>query len=450
MGDIDGNRSLKLGAAPVAAVCLFTLFFVSNASAKRVLVTDIRVWSTPRYARVVIHLDGPALFTYNRLRSPNRIYVDIKGAVLRLRENQKKIQARGVLKGVRVGRNIPSVPRIVLDLNKIGSYKVFSLAAPTRIVVDVEAPRPKPVAARRAIAVKWGPPASEPRPNTTAHPQPKRKDHVGPTPKGSSIPAKPVKTVSPPRKIEKRISPDEWSLAERFRRGLGKIVIDPGHGGKDPGAIGRTGVYEKQLVLDIANRLARALRRRLKAKVLLTRTRDNFIPLEERTAFANTQQADLFVSIHANSSPSRRLHGIETYLLSEATDERALKVAARENGVPVKELNDLQVILSDLRMRGQINQSVPFAESVQEEVISYLSRRYSRVRNLGVKQAPFYVLLGAQMPSVLVEVGFLSNRLGERRLKSPKYRQFLATSISRGIRRFVKQKRLARQLDEPQ
>jgi N-acetylmuramoyl-L-alanine amidase len=237
------------------------------------------------------------------------------------------------------------------------------------------------------------------------------------------------------------------SLAERFRRGFGKIVIDPGHGGKDPGAIGRSGIYEKDIVLDISKRLANSLRRGLRAKVLLTRTNDRFLSLDARSAFANRNGADLFISVHANSSSTRGLSGIETYLLSEASDERALKVAARENGVPVQELSDLQIILADLRVRGQINRSAPLAEFVHEQMISNLSRRYSRVRDLGVKQAPFYVLLGAKMPSILVEVGFLSHRRGEDRLRSPKYRQSLASSMSDGIRKFIKQTQLARQVD---
>ena len=172
-----------------------------------------------------------------------------------------------------------------------------------------------------------------------------------------------------------------------------------------------------------------------------------FIPLGKRTAFANRMKADLFLSIHANSARNPRLSGVETYLLSEATDQRAKKVAARENQVSLRELSDLQIILTDLRIRGVINRSLPLAASVNKSMFSLLSRRYAGVRNLGVKQAPFYVLLGAKMPSVLVETGFISNRRDERRLASSGYRKTLAESIVRGIQAFVNRTELARQID---
>ncbi|MFQ5913588.1 MAG: N-acetylmuramoyl-L-alanine amidase [Nitrospinota bacterium] len=445
------KATLRFGTTLVGAVCLLCGGFLADVKAEKASVTDVRVWSTPRYARVVIHLKGRAPFAYDRLGSPDRIYVDIQGAALRLGKKDRTIEGKGVLKAVRIGLNTRTIARIVLDLKAIESYRVFSLAAPSRIVVDVEAPPPKAAAEKPKLTARKPPPVPEPKPNSPSAPEQKARRTLGEPPVGSpSVPPESVKAPSPPPKREAAVSPDEMSLAERFRRGLGKIVLDPGHGGKDPGAVGVVrGIYEKDIVLDISKRMARILRRDLKAKVLLTRTRDVFIPLEERTAFANAHRADLFVSIHANSSPGRRLSGLETYLLSEATDERALKVAARENGVSTEELSDLQIILSDLRTRGVINRSLPLAESVQKTMFSTLTRRYSGVRDLGVKQAPFYVLMGAQMPSILVEVGFLSNRLGERRLRSSKYRQVVATSISVGVRKFVERTQLARELNRP-
>lgn len=462
------KRYVPITASFIGAIALLLPFGISSAKSQRLRVTDVRVWSTQQSARVVIHLDGHGTFYHDRLRSPNRIYIDVNGATVRKNLRTRTIDTFGVLKGVRIARYSLSVSRIVLDLDKIESYRIFSLSAPPRIVVDVRAPTPKKViptktevlakVARLNLLFSRRP---GPRSKQAGIPRkrPKTQLRIARVPSSpnaatkSSRPLDPrkkrVRSVSLPKKRDgvSNSSPLEMSLAERFRRGYGKVVIDPGHGGKDPGAIGRSGIYEKDIVLDISKRLAQLLRRSLRARVLLTRTDDRFLSLDARSAFANRSGADLFISVHANSSPSRGLSGIETYLLSEASDERALKVAARENGVPVQELSDLQIILTDLRVRGQINRSAPLAESVHEQIISNLSRRYSRVRDLGVKQAPFYVLLGAKMPSILVEVGFLSHRRGEDRLKSPKYRQALASSMSDGIRKFIKHTQLARQVD---
>lgn len=446
------RRHFGFGAALAAVVCLLTGSLSSIARAELTSMIDIRVWSNPQSARVVVHLDGEAKFSHDRLRSPSRIFVDIQGVTLNLRDAEKKrINGSGVLKGVRIGHRAPLTPRIVLDLNEFQSYKVFTLTAPNRIVIDINARIQKRSVRSAGIRTTAVVPSRKPLPTS---PLPsaaalKRKRPTTPIRSGeiprplSGIPARDV-----PRtwKKEAPAGPEEMSLAERFRRGLGRIVIDPGHGGRDPGAIGISGIYEKHVVLDIAKRMARTLRRRLKAKVFLTRRGDRFVSLKRRTTFANRKKADLFISVHANSARNRRLAGIETYLLSEATDEpdeRAKKVAARENNIPVKDLDDLQIILTDLRMRGVINGSFPLAESIHQAILSHLSRRYRGIRNLGVKRAPFYVLLGAEMPSVLVEVGFLTNRAGERRLRSGRYRQALAASMVRGVRKFIKRKRLA-------
>ncbi|MDE0330837.1 MAG: N-acetylmuramoyl-L-alanine amidase [Nitrospinae bacterium] len=227
-------------------------------------------------------------------------------------------------------------------------------------------------------------------------------------------------------------------MAQKFRQGLGRIVLDPGHGGKDPGAVGIAGLREKRVALDIALRTRRVLRRVLPGnRVYLTRTTDRYISLSDRTTFANEYDADIFVSIHANSARSRRVHGIETYLLSEASSRRALKLAARESGTTIARMTDLQKILNDLGLRSKVAESQQLAQRVQQAMLSRLRPSYRGVRNLGVKRGPFYVLLGAQMPSILVEVAFISNRREARRMNSPKYRQALAEGIARGIMQFV-------------
>ena len=230
----------------------------------------------------------------------------------------------------------------------------------------------------------------------------------------------------------------EMNLVQRFRHGLGRIVLDPGHGGRDPGAVGLSGLREKNLALDIALRTRRALRRVSPGnRIYLTRTTDRYVSLPDRTSFANEHDADIFVSIHVNSARSRRIHGIETYLLSEASSARALRLAARESGTTLARMSDLQKILNDLGLRSKVTESRQLARQVQQAMLSRMRPSYRGIRNLGVKRGPFYVLLGARMPSILVEVAFISNRSEARRMRSPKYRQALAEGIARGIMRFV-------------
>ncbi|RLA94121.1 MAG: N-acetylmuramoyl-L-alanine amidase [Deltaproteobacteria bacterium] len=215
------------------------------------------------------------------------------------------------------------------------------------------------------------------------------------------------------------------------------VVVDPGHGGRDPGAIGPTGLKEKDVVLKIAKRVRDKIRRRLGWRVVLTREGDRYIPLEQRTAIANARKGDLFLSIHCNASRRRSRRGVETYFLSFTTDKQALRLAARENGVPPSKIDALQLILYDLMLRAKVEESRKFALHVQRELVRSLRRRYARVVNLGVKQAPFLVLVGAKMPSILAEVSFISNRTEERRLRDPRYLDLLAEGITQGLRRYV-------------
>jgi N-acetylmuramoyl-L-alanine amidase len=217
-------------------------------------------------------------------------------------------------------------------------------------------------------------------------------------------------------------------------------VIDPGHGGKDYGAPGYyKGVHEKKIVLQIAKRLAKRIRQELKLEVILTRNGDRFLTLEERTAFANTKNADLFISIHTNASRDRRAYGIETYFLNLATDEEAIRVAAMENATSTKNISDLQKILYDLMQNAKINESSRLAGYVQGAVVGHLkNKRYTRVKSKGVKQAPFYVLLGAQMPSILIETAFISNARECKRLTNARFQERMSEGIIQGIRSYIK------------
>ena len=214
------------------------------------------------------------------------------------------------------------------------------------------------------------------------------------------------------------------------------IVIDPGHGGKDPGARGKSGLMEKDIVLDVGLRLRKLIKERLGANVIMTRETDVFIPLEERTAIANTKGADLFVSVHANASRRTGAKGVETYLLGRATDRDAMATAERENSASEKSLNTLELILTDLMNTAKKEESLRLAYYVQENMIGHLEKRY-KVTDLGVKQAPFYVLVNASMPSILAEISFISNPEEERLLSEEEHRQEIAEAILAGIRKYI-------------
>jgi N-acetylmuramoyl-L-alanine amidase len=223
-----------------------------------------------------------------------------------------------------------------------------------------------------------------------------------------------------------------------------RIVLDPGHGGHDPGAVGPRNLYEKDVVLDVALKLKKILAQNQNLEVFLTRESDVFVPLEQRTAVANSKSADLFISIHANASPRRDAKGIETYLLNWTNDEEALKVAARENSISLKKMKKmnegrdvLDIMLSDLRRDNKRDESLKLANIVQQNMVSRLNKNYSHIVDHGVKQALFYVLFGAQMPSVLVEVSFISNPREEKLLAKDSYRVELAQSIASGINKYM-------------
>jgi N-acetylmuramoyl-L-alanine amidase len=229
----------------------------------------------------------------------------------------------------------------------------------------------------------------------------------------------------------------ERSLIRALGLKIGKIVIDPGHGGHDTGTIGPDGLLEKELVVDVGRRLGKLLEARLGAEVIYTRKDDTFIPLETRTAIANQEQADLFVSIHANSSHDANARGVETYYLNFTSSADALEVAARENAVSEKSVHELGDLVKKIALKEKIEESHEFASDVQEALHSGLATKSPGIRNRGVKKAPFIVLIGANMPSILAEISFVSNPVDEQRLRAPEYRQRIAESLYRGIAKYV-------------
>jgi len=227
------------------------------------------------------------------------------------------------------------------------------------------------------------------------------------------------------------------SLIRALGLKIGKIVIDPGHGGHDTGTIGPDGLLEKDLVVDVGRRLGKLLETRLGAEVIYTRKDDTFIPLETRTAIANQEQADLFVSIHANSSRDPNARGVETYYLNFTSSPDALEVAARENAVSEKSIHELGDLVKKIALKEKIEESHEFASNVQEALHNGLATKNSGIRDRGVKKAPFIVLIGANMPSILAEISFVSNPSDERKLQTPEYRQRIAESLYRGIAKYV-------------
>lgn len=235
----------------------------------------------------------------------------------------------------------------------------------------------------------------------------------------------------------KRTTNGRQSLTRALGLKIGKVVIDPGHGGHDVGTIGATGLLEKDVTLDIAKRLGSLVEEKLGSQVVLTRTDDVYLSLEQRTALANLHKADLFISIHANSSPSKAATGIETYYLNFTSSPEAMEVAARENASSQRSVSELSDLIKKIALQDKIDESREFAAKVQSALFQGITRAGNRTRDRGVRKAPFIVLIGAQMPSILTEVGFLSNTREEGLLKKPDYRQKIAESLLRGILQYT-------------
>jgi N-acetylmuramoyl-L-alanine amidase len=241
----------------------------------------------------------------------------------------------------------------------------------------------------------------------------------------------------PPPKEADPLAGGDRSLIRALGLKIGRIVVDAGHGGHDTGTIGPHGLLEKDLVLDVATRLGKLLEQKLGAEVVYTRDDDTFIPLETRTAIANKHEADLFISVHANSSRDPKARGVETYYLNFTSDSDALEVAARENAVSQKSVFELSDLVKKIAMKEKIEESREFAADVQGALFTGLSLKTAGLRNRGVKKAPFVVLIGANMPSILAEISFVSNPQDEKRLKTPEYRQKIAESLFKGVSKYA-------------
>ncbi|CCH49393.1 N-acetylmuramoyl-L-alanine amidase [Pseudodesulfovibrio piezophilus] len=362
----------------------------------------VRFKSSDEYTRVVLELDGRVKYRYQVLAPnpavgrPHRLYVDIQGSRLGHDVTASTEVSDGILRSIRTGQYNADTTRVVLDFLSMQEYKIFPLDNPYRIVIDVYSPEEGTVTARKAQS-------------STSHKVTTQNSKYRP-PKGSKSQA--------------------GDLLEQLGLTVKTIMIDAGHGGKDPGAVAN-GLREKDLNL----RFAKLLGSKLKEKgftIHYTRTTDVFIPLEQRTAIANVKKADLFVSIHCNASRTSKAHGLETYSLNLAKSKDAVRIAARENAVDPRSISDLQFILTDLMVNSKIKESRDLASDVQSNTISRVRRKW-QLKNMGTREAPFYVLMGAKMPSVLVELGYITNPTEAKRLNSKAYQEYLARGIVDGI-----------------
>jgi len=387
------------------------------------LIRTVRQWSDRDYTRVVIDLEKDISFTTFSLPAdpkaakPDRVIIDLSNAKVSPELSARMPVNDGILTYIRVSQFQSNKVRVVLDLAQKSSYRAFPLEGPSRLVLDIS--RDGSSGKASSSAMNQGPPASPAQ--ETGRKNVARSDNgIRKVPKGS----------------KSTMSDDVPSIAAQLSLRVSRIVIDAGHGGKDPGAIGPSGTQEKDLTLAISRQLARRLR--LEGfEVSLTRDSDVFLTLEERTAFANRKKADLFVSIHMNAHRDQSIQGIETYFLNLTTDSSAIEVAARENATTSKSISDLQLIINDLMLNSKINESSRFANCIHKCVMSSAITTGYRGRDHGVKQAPFYVLLGAKMPSILVELGFITNYTDSSLLQSESYQSTLIDGIAKGINKYI-------------
>lgn len=392
-----------------------------------VTVRDIQRVALPAVLRVVVVLDEAVGFHHAHLAGPDRVFLDFPDTEPAPHLANARWSFPGdLVRQIRVGRQPPQTTRVVVELERLTRYTVFTLTDPARVVVDFE---------REPLGVSasgGGTSTSPARPGVPSGAMKEHSDAPAPTAAGDPKPL----DAAPTRLSIPRPPPANrdgtFSLARQLGLGVGRVVIDPGHGGHDPGAQ-EHGVSEAQVALDVALRLEALLRRRTAMDVVLTRRSDVFVPLEERTALANREEADLFLSIHVNASPSRTVRGVETYFLNFARNPDAEAVAARENAASGQTMRNLPQLLKAIALNAKLAESREFAESVQRSLVRRLRPANRALQNLGVKQAPFVVLIGAAMPSVLVEIAFLTNPTEARLLKSPAYRQRIAEALVDGI-----------------
>jgi N-acetylmuramoyl-L-alanine amidase len=432
---------LPLGAAPQSGL---------------IQVTSLRHWSHPASTRIILETTGPFEFRSDRAVNPDRLFFDILNArplidgrrLALLQVNDR------LVKRVRVAETTPGTTRVVFDLESPASFEVSRLEAPNRMVIEL---RPLAISGRHPAFI---PPQFRPTVTAIVFPGSAPAIELNPLPPitlpiifglasrptrpagNASTPATSTKLIPATKPAPTEVSPRASENAARsMTRALGlkvnRIVIDAGHGGHDEGTTGPKGVLEKDVVLDVALRLSKLVQARMGADVVLTRSDDTFIPLTERTDIANQQKADLFLSIHANSSPAREVAGTETFFLNFTNSPAAMAVAARENAGSEKSVGELQDLVRKITLNDKIAESETFAQAIEGAIAAQAGRSNPAAKDRGVKRAPFVVLIGAGMPSVLAEIGFLTNAKDESNLGKPDYRQKVAEALYKGLSQYA-------------
>lgn len=373
----------------IFALAFFCFSLSSGENDQRIEIYSLRSYTHPSYTRIVVDIGTLREYSFNELREPDRIYVDIYQTKLNpILHGKTFLVKNAYLSQIRIAQKTTSTVRVVTDLDfqKVKRYRVFHLFDPFRIVIDI-------------------------------------------------YPDSPVLKTSPAKPPQPAKS--GYSMARQLGLGIQRIVIDPGHGGEDPGCIGKKGLQEKNIVLDVSRRLKKLLSQNNGIEVILTRESDIFVPLENRTVIANQKQADLYISIHANANRSKKRSGVETFFLNFSQDPSVNEIAARENATSTKNISEMKEIIKKIVQNSKIVESKDLAEKIQKNLVKYLSKKYKNVKNLGVKGGPFWVLIGGEMPSVLVEISHLSNLREEGMLKNPRYRQEIAQGIYQGILEYI-------------
>ncbi len=391
---VAGRRRALVAASPAPPPAVARPATASPAPAGVAAVRRVTHSPLPKGDRITIELSKEVAYTGDRVPDPDRVFFDLSGSHLdtSLMAETEGIRGR-LVQTVRLGRHENDVTRIVLELEGQPRYSAFPLYDPFRLVIDVESD---------ALPVE-------------------------------DVPLTPVVVPPPPTPVApSATSSGEYSLARQLGLGVSRIVIDAGHGGHDPGARAN-GLVEADLVLDIARRVERLLTSRPGFQVVLTRSTNEFIPLEERTAIANRENADLFLSIHANASRRVATRGVETYVLNFATNPEAEAVAARENASSSQTMGTLPAILNAIALNNKLDESRELATILQTNLVRRLRSEDANVKDLGVKQAPFVVLIGAQMPSILAEISFITNKAEAALLKKDTYRDHIAQAIADAV-----------------
>jgi N-acetylmuramoyl-L-alanine amidase len=443
------------------STALFCL--AATAAPAQVAVTSVRHWPLVDTTRIAVETSGTFTYRWDRLSEPSRVFYDIRGAKFQL-------IAKGIytvpindarVKQVRVAETQPSVTRVVVDLED-GDFDISSsqLSQPDRLVIEIRfrGSPPETSVSTPTIKSTLKQTPNPHSPEKTPEPPVLAAKAVPPAPASIATPAistpPPAITAVEPRpapaaaaspanaaaRPARRNSNGDRSLTRTLGLKIRRVVLDPGHGGNDHGSTGPGGLAEKEVVLDVAKRLGAMIQEGLGSEVVYTRAEDAYVPLEQRTQIANTNKADLFLSIHANSSTIRSVAGAETYYLSLTTSKAALDLAARENAASERSVHELKELLQKIALRDKVDESRELAAKLQSSLTQLTAANVTSKsvrRDRGVKKAPFVVLIGASMPSVLAEIGFLSNTREEQMLRKPEYRQKMAEALYKGISQYA-------------